>query len=71
MFITLEDETGFANFVVMPDLSEQLRSVLRMPLLVLDGVVEREGDVVNVLVRGAEGIDLAGRRIRGQSRDFR
>jgi len=55
----------------MPDLSEQLRSVLRMPLLVLDGVVEREGDVVNVLVRGAEGIDLSGRRIRGQSRDFR
>jgi len=71
MFITLEDETGFANFVVMPDLSEQLRSVLRMPLLVLDGVVEREGAVVNVLVRGAEGIDLSGRRIRGQSRDFR
>jgi len=71
MFITLEDETGFANFVVMPDLREPLRSVLRMPLLVLDGVVEREGDVVNVLVRGAEGLDLAGRRIRGQSRDFR
>jgi error-prone DNA polymerase len=71
MFITLEDETGFANFVVMPDLSEQLRSVLRSPLLVLDGVVEREGEVVNVRVRGAEGIDLAGRRIRGQSRDFR
>ena len=42
-----------------------------VPLLVLDGVVEREGAVVNVLVRGAEGIDLAGRLIRGQSRDFR
>ncbi len=71
MFITLEDETGFANFVVMPDLSEKLRSVLRSPLLLLEGVVEREGDVVNVRVRGADGIDLAGRRIRGQSRDFR
>jgi len=71
MFITLEDETGFANFVVMPDLSEKLRNVLRSPLLVLEGVVEREGEVVNVLVRGADGIDLAGRRIKGQSRDFR
>jgi len=71
MFITLEDETGFANFIVMPDLSEKLRNVLRSPLLVLEGVVEREGEVVNVLVRGANGIDLAGRRIRGQSRDFR
>jgi len=71
MFITLEDETGFANFVVMPDLSEKLRNVLRSPLLVLEGVVEREGEVVNVLVRGADGIDLSGRRIRGQSRDFR
>ncbi len=71
MFITLEDETGFANFVVMPDLSEKLRSVLRMPLMVLDGVVEREGAVVNVRVRGAEGVDLAGNRIRGQSHDFR
>jgi len=70
MFITLEDETGFANFVVMPDLGEKLRSVLRSPLMVLEGVVEREGSVVNVLVRGAEGIDLAGKRIRGQSRDF-
>lgn len=70
MFITLEDETGFANFVVRPDLGEKLRSVLRSPLMVLDGVVEREGAVVNVLVHGAEGIDLAGKRIRGQSRDF-
>ena len=71
MFITLEDETGFANFVVMPDFSEKLRNVLRSPLLVLEGVVEREGEVVNVLVRGADGIDLVGRRIKGQSRDFR
>jgi error-prone DNA polymerase len=71
MFITLEDETGFANFVVMPDLREKLRGVLRAPLLLLEGVVEREGAVINVLVRGAEAIDLAGRQIRGQSRDFR
>jgi error-prone DNA polymerase len=71
MFITLEDETGFANFVVLPDLSERLRNVLRSPLMVLDGVVEREGDVVNVLVRDAEGLDLAGRKIRSQSHDFR
>jgi hypothetical protein len=44
---------------------------LRAPLLVLYGIVEREGAVINVLVRDAEQIDLAGRQIRGQSRDFR
>jgi len=71
MFITLEDETGFANFVVMPDLRKRLRGVLRAPLLLLEGVMEREGAVINVLVRGAEALDLAGRQIRGQSRDFR
>jgi error-prone DNA polymerase len=71
MFITLEDETGFANFVVMPDLRKKLRGVLRAPLLLLEGIVEREGAVINVLVRGAEALDLAGRQIRGQSRDFR
>ncbi|MEJ2548725.1 MAG: error-prone DNA polymerase, partial [Gemmatimonadota bacterium] len=71
MFITLEDETGFANFVVMPDLREKLRGVLRAPLLLLEGIVEREGAVINVRVREAEALDLAGRQIRGQSRDFR
>jgi error-prone DNA polymerase len=71
MFITLEDETGFANFVVMPDLRDRLRVVLRAPLMVVDGIVEREGAVINVLVRGAEAIDLAGKQINGRSRDFR
>jgi error-prone DNA polymerase len=71
MFITLEDETGFANFVVLPDVKKRLRVTLRAPLLVLYGIVEREGAVINVLVRDAEQIDLAGRQIRGQSRDFR
>jgi error-prone DNA polymerase len=71
MFITLEDETGFANFVVLPDIGQSLRRVLRAPLLVLEGIVEREGTVVNVRVRDAEAIDLAGRRLGGQSRDYR
>jgi error-prone DNA polymerase len=71
MFLTLEDETGFANFVAMPDLRERLRTVLRAPLLLLEGVVEREGEVVNVLLREAVSLDLAGREVRGQSRDFR
>jgi hypothetical protein len=55
----------------MPDLRKKLRGVLRAPLLLLEGIVEREGAVINVLVRGAEALDLAGQQIRGQSRDFR
>jgi error-prone DNA polymerase len=28
LFITLEDETGHANFIVMPDMFEKFRSVI-------------------------------------------
>ncbi len=72
MFITLEDETGFSNFVVMHDVQERYwRTILRSPVLLLEGVVEREQGVINVLTRRAT--DLA-QELRGlvvQTRDFR
>ncbi|MFW6175568.1 MAG: DNA polymerase III subunit alpha [Acidobacteriota bacterium] len=49
MFVTLEDETGFANFVVLHEVQERFRRELRDPVLLLEGEVEREGDVINVL----------------------
>jgi len=54
MFMTLEDETGFSNFVVMPDVRERFEVELRSPLLLVEGRVEREGDVINVLTRRIE-----------------
>ncbi|MGB5304238.1 MAG: error-prone DNA polymerase [Gemmatimonadota bacterium] len=70
MFVTLEDETGFSNFVVMPDVREALGDTLRAPLLLLEGVVENEQGVVNVLARRAERLDLNGDLGPSRSRDY-
>ena len=71
MFVTLEDETGFANFVVMPDVRERMGDTLRAPLLLLEGVVENEKGVVNVLARRAESLNLKGDLGTVRSHDYR
>lgn len=49
VFITMEDETGFANFVVMPDTFERFRMViLHNPYLLIRGMVE-EGNIIKGL----------------------
>ena len=60
MFITIEDETGVANLVIWPSLYEQHRRVvLSASLLVVDGKVQREGDVVHIVAtRLYDGSDL-------------
>jgi error-prone DNA polymerase len=50
LFATLEDETGIANVVVR--VREQIRhraEVLEARLMVVDGRVERRGDVVHLV----------------------
>lgn len=50
MFITIEDETGVANLVVWPSLFEQQRrTVLSASLLMVDGKVQKEGEVVHIV----------------------
>ncbi|MDP2470081.1 MAG: error-prone DNA polymerase [Candidatus Palauibacterales bacterium] len=71
MFVTLEDETGFSNFVVMPDVREEMRDALRAPLLLMEGVVENEQGVVNVRARRALRLDLHGDLGPSRSRDYR
>jgi error-prone DNA polymerase len=75
VFFTIEDETGVANLIVRPNVFERFRKVARSArLLVAHGKVERDGQVIHVLVRkledasglfAREGTDLAVR-----SRDF-
>ncbi len=49
VFITLEDETGFANAIVTPDLYEQHRQViLGASALVIEGRVQNQDDVVSI-----------------------
>ena len=52
MFVTLEDETGSANVVVWRDLAErQRRELLGARLLGVQGVIERDGEVVHLVAR--------------------
>ena len=52
VFVTLEDETGYVNVVVWRDLGEHQRSeLLCSRLMGVDGVLEREGEVVHLVAR--------------------
>lgn len=52
MFITLEDETSVANLVVWTNVFEKHRRiVLGATMLGVRGQVQREGDVIHVVVR--------------------
>lgn len=52
MFITLEDETGIANLVVWPKVFEaNRRTILGAGMISVAGQVQREGDVVHLVVQ--------------------
>ena len=52
VFLALEDETGMVNVTLWPDTWARLRSVVRRhALLLVDGELQREGNVVNVVAR--------------------
>ncbi|HEU4382244.1 MAG TPA: DNA polymerase III subunit alpha [Anaeromyxobacteraceae bacterium] len=70
VFVSLEDETGIANLVVMPDVYHQYRPLVRAsPFLLARGRVERTGRVVNVKVRELRPLALAP-AVGPHSRDF-
>ncbi len=50
VFLALEDETGMVNVTLWPDTWQRLRSVVRRhALLLVEGDLQREGEVVNVI----------------------
>ena len=52
VFLALEDETGMVNVTLWPDVWARLRSVVRRhALLLVEGDLQREGEVVNVIAR--------------------
>lgn len=52
VFFTLEDETGLANVVIMPNVYERYRSVARHePMIIVEGLLERAYGVINVIAR--------------------
>jgi error-prone DNA polymerase len=52
VFLALEDETGMVNVTLWPDAWARLRGVVRRhALLYVDGTLQREANVVNVVAR--------------------
>jgi error-prone DNA polymerase len=51
-FVTLEDETGYTNVIVWNSLAErQRRELLGSSLLGVEGVMQKEGEVVHLVAR--------------------
>ena len=64
MFITIEDETGVANLVLWPDRFErQRRLVLSATMIACTGRVQREGEVIHVVVDRLEDLSSDLRRV--------
>ena len=71
IFITLEDETGIANLIVRPRVYERCRRAARHGVVVLAcGWVERQGEVVHVMVRHIEDLEREMAALTVPSRDF-
>jgi error-prone DNA polymerase len=58
-FITLEDETGTANAVVVPDMFQRYRAVIHTAaLLCIEGPLQRVDDVIHVRARRMHALAL-------------
>lgn len=71
IFVTLEDETGCANVIVWSDLAEQQRcELLGARLLGVEGIIEREGEVVHLIAHRLFDYDKFLGSLSAHSRDF-
>jgi error-prone DNA polymerase len=72
VFMTIEDETGVANLIVWPQIYKKFRKAARHSVVItVRGRVQRDGEVVHVLVSSIVDTtdDVAG--LDAMSRDFR
>ena len=71
MFITVEDETGVANLVLWPSIFEkQRRLVLSAGMIACNGTVQREGEVIHVVVERLEDMSAALRSVGQKATPF-
>ena len=71
MFITIEDETGTANLIVWPKIFEQHRRiVLGASMMSIYGKLQREGDVVHLIVRTLTDMTAELSSVGGRDGDF-
>ena len=70
-FVTLEDETGTSNLIVRPEVWKRYRAAaLGATALLAYGRLQRQGQVIHVLVRRLENLSQHLADFGSQSRDF-
>jgi len=71
-FVTLEDETGFANLIVRPEIWERYHAAARTATAMLaHGRLQRQDNVIHVLVTRLDDLSEMLSEIDPRSRDFR
>jgi DNA polymerase III alpha subunit len=69
VFLAVEDETGMVNVTLWPDTWARLRSVVRRhALLLIDGDLQRDGTVVNVVAHAIRALPEAAAAAGGPDR---
>ncbi|HEX6348701.1 MAG TPA: error-prone DNA polymerase, partial [Candidatus Dormibacteraeota bacterium] len=69
-FFTLEDEFGHVNLTIYPDVYQRFRRESAQPILVVDGVVQRQDGVWSVLVDSIEALSGAAQE-HSRSHDYK
>jgi error-prone DNA polymerase len=66
VFLALEDETGMVNVTLWPDTWARLRGVVRRhALLLVDGDLQRDASVINVVAREVVPLTMAAEKVGG------
>ena len=69
VFLALEDETGMVNVTLWPDAWARLRGVVRRhALLYVEGMLQREANVVNVVAREVRPLPAVAGSVGGPAR---
>jgi error-prone DNA polymerase len=69
VFLALEDETGMVNVTLWPDTWARLRGIVRRhAILLVDGELQREADVVNIVAHQVQSLPEAARTVGGPER---
>ena len=71
IFMTLEDETGYANIVIWPKLVEKQRNVLlQSQLIVVTGKVQTADNVTHIIARNLQDYSHLAKTLEIRSRNF-
>jgi len=72
LFITMEDETGFSNIVVKPNMMKRhRRTLVQNHALIVKGTLEKKDGVINVIGRQFYPLEISSDDTSFKSRDFR